>query len=250
MDRLPMDICRAMRARLAYLNTFVPLSANFFTRQNRHSNAILMDVAPHAYLNHFAQETIANGLANRFGGYPTDFLMSRYKERDFVVFLPEWVQSDSLIHRQMISLGELRLRCYAWNPYSGARRFSPPYKAWIRLVSLPYECCYSRTAAALVGDFDRFLQVDELTMRMVDLSGYRYSRQLPLRHPRELGACFRRHIHVDSNSTRALDLRRRRWMRQSLSYNERSDHFDPDKRSLEIERRYLGEVRGTAIDGR
>uniref|UniRef100_A0A6V7QUG4 CCHC-type domain-containing protein n=1 Tax=Ananas comosus var. bracteatus TaxID=296719 RepID=A0A6V7QUG4_ANACO len=173
MNRLPMAVYRAMRARPSYLNVYVPMSEDFFARQNRRRNAILVVVVPPANLGHFAQDTIANGLANRFGGFPTDFLVAKYRERDFVVFLPEWVRGDSLIHRQTITLGDIRLRCYAWNPYSGARRSSPPYKVWIRLVSLPYECWSSRTAAALVAGFGRFIRADELTTRMVDLSGYR-----------------------------------------------------------------------------
>nr|CAD1823672.1 unnamed protein product [Ananas comosus var. bracteatus] len=119
------------------------------------------------------QDTISSGLANHFGGYPTDFLVAKHRERDFIVFLPEWVQSESLIRRELVSLGDFRLRCFAWNPYVGARRFLPPYKAWIRLVSLPYECWSSRTVASIVGGFGRFLRADDFTTRMADLSSYR-----------------------------------------------------------------------------
>nr|CAD1822970.1 unnamed protein product [Ananas comosus var. bracteatus] len=77
MNRLPMAVYRAMRARPAYLNAFVPLSEDFFARQNRRRNAILVDVVPPANLGHFPQDTIANGLASRFGGYPTDFHVAR-----------------------------------------------------------------------------------------------------------------------------------------------------------------------------
>nr|CAD1822881.1 unnamed protein product [Ananas comosus var. bracteatus] len=90
MNRWPMSVYRPMRARPAYLSAFVPLTNDFFARQNRRRNAILVDVVPPANLGHFPQETITNGLANRFGGYPTDFLVARHSERNYVVFLPDW----------------------------------------------------------------------------------------------------------------------------------------------------------------
>lgn len=46
MNRLTLNVYRAMSARPAYLSAFVPLSDDFFARQNRHLNAILVDVAP------------------------------------------------------------------------------------------------------------------------------------------------------------------------------------------------------------
>lgn len=120
MDRLPMNVYRTMRARPAYINAFDPLSDDFFARQNRRHNAILVDMVPPVNLDHLALETIENGLANRFKGYLTNFLVARYSERDFIVFLLEYVQSESLIGREIISLGDFRLRCFAWNPYNGA----------------------------------------------------------------------------------------------------------------------------------
>lgn len=81
MNRLPMSIYRAMRARPACFSAFVPLSDDFFACQNRQRNAILVDVVPPANLGHFPQETIANGLASCFGGYPNAFLVARYSEQ-------------------------------------------------------------------------------------------------------------------------------------------------------------------------
>nr|CAD1829315.1 unnamed protein product [Ananas comosus var. bracteatus] len=152
VNRLLMNVYWAMRACPAYLSAFIPLSDDFF------------GVIPPANLGHFPQDAIANGLASRFGGYPTDF----------VIFLPEWVPSDHLIHMDVLNLGELRLRCFPWDLYRGARRPPLPYKVWIQLVSLLYECWCSRTVAALVGGFSRFIRADDFSARMVDLSGYRY----------------------------------------------------------------------------
>nr|CAD1821286.1 unnamed protein product [Ananas comosus var. bracteatus] len=173
MDRLPLPVYRFMRARPSYLSAFVPLSDDFIARQNRRRNAILVDVLPPANLGHFPQDTIANELASRFGGFSSDFHVARYRERDYVVFLPEWVPTDRLIRREVLNLGALRLRCSPWDPYHGARRPPLTYKAWIRFVSLPYECWSSRTVAALVGGFGRFIRPDDFSARMVDLSGYR-----------------------------------------------------------------------------
>lgn len=127
VNRLLINVYWAMHACLAYLSAFIPLFDDFF------------DVILPANLGYFPQDAIANGLASRFGGYPTDFHVARYSEQDFIIFLPEWVPSDHLIHMDVLNLGELRLRCFPWYLYCGARRPSLPYKVWIQLVSLPYE---------------------------------------------------------------------------------------------------------------
>lgn len=129
MNQLPMNVYRAMRARPTYLSAFVPLSEDFFARQNRPHNAVVIDVASPANLGHFPQDTIAFGLANRFGGYPSDFHVAHYSERDFVIFLPEWVPCEQLLCREILSLGDLKLCCYPWDPYRGARQPSLTYKA-------------------------------------------------------------------------------------------------------------------------
>lgn len=170
---LPLPIYHFMRARPSYLRAFVPLSDDFTSHQNRRRNAILVDVLPPANLGRFSQDTIANELANRFGGYPNDFHVARYSERDYVLFLPEWVPTKRLIRRDVLNLGAFRLRCFPWNPYRGAHRPPLTYKAWIRLVSLPYECRSSRSMAALVGDFGRFIRPNDFSARMADLSGCR-----------------------------------------------------------------------------
>nr|CAD1840439.1 unnamed protein product [Ananas comosus var. bracteatus] len=117
--------------------------------------------------------TIANKLASRFGGFPSDFHVAKYSERDFVIFLPKWVQCDQLIRREILSLDDLRLQCFPWDPYFGARRALLTYNVWIRLVSLLYECWSSRTVAALVGCFNRFIRADDFSICMVDITGYR-----------------------------------------------------------------------------
>nr|CAD1842572.1 unnamed protein product [Ananas comosus var. bracteatus] len=167
-----MSIYRAMRTQPAYLSAFVPFTEDFLARQNRRRNAIIADVLPPANLEQFPQETIANALANRYSRYPNDLLVTRYSERDIVVFLPEWVQSDQLVRREHISLGDLRLRCFTWDPYNGARRSPIPYRALIYFVSLPYECWSSRMVAAFVGGFGRFLRADDRSSWMDDLTGY------------------------------------------------------------------------------
>nr|CAD1824945.1 unnamed protein product [Ananas comosus var. bracteatus] len=142
-------------------------------RQNRYRNAILVDVLPPKNLGHFPQETLANRLASRFGGFPSDFHVAKFSQRDYVIILPEWVPAAQLVHREILSLDNLRLQCFPWNPYFGLRRASLTYNVWIRLVSLPYDCWSSRTVAALVGGFGRFIRADDFSTRMVDLTGYR-----------------------------------------------------------------------------
>nr|CAD1844981.1 unnamed protein product [Ananas comosus var. bracteatus] len=228
MQRLPMAIYRAMRARPSYLNAFVPLSDDFRVRQTRRRNAILVDVLPPANLGHFPQDTIANALANRFGGFPTDFHVARYRERDFVVFLPEWVPCDQLLRRDTVSLGNFRLACFAWNPYAGAPRPPLSYKVWIRLVSLPYECWSTKTVAALVGGFGRFIRADDFTIRVADLSGYRCLIAVNHLHdiPENLDISF-------GDISLSVGIQLERWSRDSdvirsnPHLNEHVDEHDP-----------------------
>nr|CAD1842547.1 unnamed protein product [Ananas comosus var. bracteatus] len=244
MDRLPMSVYRAMRARPSYLSAFVPLSEDFFARQNRRRNAMLVDVLPPRTLGHFPQETIANKLASRFGGLPADFHVARYSERDFVIFLPEWVPSDQLIRREILSLDNLRLRCYPWNPYERARRAQLTYNVWIRLVSLPYECWSSRTVAALVGGFGRFIRADDFSVRMVDLTGYRclvsvdYLSDIPENLEITVG---------DSSLSVLIQLER--WGRRDAVApgnppNDQTDQHDPLQRPPVAPRRSEGSIRG------
>nr|CAD1843468.1 unnamed protein product [Ananas comosus var. bracteatus] len=53
MNQLPMNVYRAMRARPTYLSAFVPLSEDFFARQKRRHNAVVVDMASPANLGHF-----------------------------------------------------------------------------------------------------------------------------------------------------------------------------------------------------
>ncbi len=62
-----------------------------------------------ANLEHYPQGLIANDLAGRFGGFSNDFLVTKFQERDFVIFLPQWVQPEVLIHKEGIRLGHCRL---------------------------------------------------------------------------------------------------------------------------------------------
>nr|CAD1829501.1 unnamed protein product [Ananas comosus var. bracteatus] len=239
-----MSVYRAMHARPSYLSAFVSLTDDFYTRQNHCRNAILVDVLPPKTLGHFPQETIANKLASHFGGFPTDFHVAKYNERDFVIFLPEWVPSEQLLGREILSLDELRLQCYLWSPWSGARRAQLTYNVWIRLVSLPYECWSSRTVAALVGGFGRFIRADDFSAHMVDLTGYRclisvnYLSDIPENLEITVG-----------DLSRSVLIQLERWGRRDFVApgnppNERTDQHEPQQSGAEDQRRSGGSVRG------
>ncbi len=63
---------------------FIPLTEDYFIRQRQRQSAVLADVIGRARLGHFPQDTIANDLAARFGGFSTDFLVAKHRERDYV----------------------------------------------------------------------------------------------------------------------------------------------------------------------
>nr|CAD1817695.1 unnamed protein product [Ananas comosus var. bracteatus] len=244
MDRLPMSVYRAMRARPSYLSAFVPLTEDFHTRQNHCRNAILVDVLPPKNLGHFPQETIANRLASRFGGFPSDFHVARYSERDFVIFLSEWVPCYQLLRREILTLDDLRLQCYPWSPWSGARAMQLTYNVWIRLVSLPYECWSSRTVAALVGGFGRFIRADDFSVRMVDLTGYRC-----LVAVNYLSDILENLEITVGDWSRSVLIQMERWGRRDLVApgnppHERTDQHDPLQRAPDAHHHTGGSVRG------
>ncbi len=126
-----------------------------------------------ANLGHYPQGMIANYLAGRFGGFSNDFLVTKYRERDFVIFLPQWVQPEVLIRREGVCLGHYRLRCFACNPYRDAVRARLTYKVWIKLVNLPYECWAENRVSAIINGFGRYLRTDESSRSLLDFNFFK-----------------------------------------------------------------------------
>lgn len=127
-----------MQFRPASRKVFVPLTEEFHARQQQCENAILANVMRPANLGHFPQDTVATDLANYFGGFSNNFLAASHSERDFIIFLPAWVQAPDLVWRGVVNLPHCKLRCYPWNQYRDATPSRLSYKAWVRLVDLPF----------------------------------------------------------------------------------------------------------------
>lgn len=102
------------------MKVFVPLTEGFYSRQQISRNAVLANVIGPANLGHCPQEMIADDLAQRFGGLSDDFHVARYRERDFVIFLPQWVRPDTLTSMEVVRFHHCQLRCYEWNPHRNA----------------------------------------------------------------------------------------------------------------------------------
>ncbi len=155
------------------MKAYVPYTEEFLRRVELRRNAMLVDVVEPADLGFAPQQTIANALARRFGGYAHDFFVSRYGERDFAIFLPGWVVAEVLIRRQIITLDAIWLRCYAWGPYRTARLHRILHTAWIQLRNLPFECWTSARVASMISGFGRFIKADDVSKSMADLRAYR-----------------------------------------------------------------------------
>ncbi len=155
------------------LKAFIPLSEDFHIRHNQCKNAVLADVTGRSNLGHFPQATIAADLAARFGGFPTDFLVATYRPRDYVIILPEWVNSDSLTNCGLLRLHHCRLNCFPWDPNQHAEHTRLSYKAWIKIMNLPFECWSSSLVSAIVGGFGRFLHADDNSVNILDMTGFR-----------------------------------------------------------------------------
>ncbi len=73
------------RGRVRSSKAYVPYTEEFLRRADLRRNAVLVDVVQPADLGLAPQQTLANALARRFGGYSHDFFIFRYRERDFVI---------------------------------------------------------------------------------------------------------------------------------------------------------------------
>ncbi len=161
------------RLRPATMKSFIPLSEDFYKRQQQYRSAVMADIIGHATLGHFPQDTIASDLALRYGGLPTDFLVAAYHNRDYVIMLPQWVRPADLIGNGLVHLGHCRLRCFDWDPLRNARPSQLSYKARIKLFNLPFEAWSVNRVAAVVSGFGRFLRADESSINMAELSGFK-----------------------------------------------------------------------------
>ncbi len=157
------------------LKVFIPLSEDFHRHQTQRRCAVLADVISRSNLGHCPQAMIAMDLAAKFGGFTSDFLVARHPERDFVVFLLEWVSPDELINRGLSHLAHCRLRCFYWDPYRNVDPSRIAYKAWIKILNLPFECWTANRVSTIVSGFGRFLKADDSTSNLMDLAGYRCS---------------------------------------------------------------------------
>ncbi len=86
-QKTKMQRSRGLRPDVS--KVFIPLTEEFRNRQSQCRNAVLADVIGRANMGHFPQDTLAADLAARYGGFPTDFLVARHQERDYVILLPE-----------------------------------------------------------------------------------------------------------------------------------------------------------------
>nr|CAD1824631.1 unnamed protein product [Ananas comosus var. bracteatus] len=169
------NMLRAHRARgrAPAMRVVVPYTEDYYARRELRHNAILANIVQPANLGRAPQRTISNALAERFGGYPTDFVVARHRDHDFAVFLPEWVSAERLVGRRVITLEGFWLNCFEWGQYRHTTPFRLPFKAWIRLSNLPFECWSIPRVAAIVGGFGRFLRADKNSKSMNDLRAYR-----------------------------------------------------------------------------
>ncbi len=152
---------------------FIPLTEEYRTRHEQCGRAVMVDVIGRSNLGHRPHDTIADDLAARFGGYPSDFLVAGYRERDFVIFLPVWVRPEAVLTNELIHLHHCRLRCFLWDPLRRAASSRLTYKAWIRLLNLPFECWTADRVSAMVCGFARFLQADAQSIELGDMSGFK-----------------------------------------------------------------------------
>nr|CAD1833671.1 unnamed protein product [Ananas comosus var. bracteatus] len=161
------------RGRAPVAKVYVPFTEEYVRRVELRRNAILADIIQPANLGLDPISVIKTTLASRFGGYTEDFAVARSRVRDFAIFLLEWVPAASLIRREVLTLNDFWIRCWPWGRDRDARAHRVRYKAWIRLINLPFEIWSVARVAALVSSFGRFIKADEVTKAMTDLRAFR-----------------------------------------------------------------------------
>lgn len=112
------------RGRVPALRAIVSDMEDYFTRRKLQENAILADIVQPENLGRSPIQMISNALAERFGGYSTDFVVVRHREHDYAVFLPEWVSAERLVRRQVITLEGFWKNCFEWRQH----RHTTPHK--------------------------------------------------------------------------------------------------------------------------
>nr|CAD1819540.1 unnamed protein product [Ananas comosus var. bracteatus] len=168
-----MNRAANLRDRAPVAKVFVPYTDEYLRRVELRRNAVLADVIQPANLGPDPISTIKTALANRFGGYKEDFTVARCRERDFAIFLPEWVPAAVLIRREVLTLNNFWIRCWPWGRYRDARPHRVQYKAWIRLINLPFEIWSIARVAALISGFGRFIKADDETKAMTSFRAFR-----------------------------------------------------------------------------
>nr|CAD1843444.1 unnamed protein product [Ananas comosus var. bracteatus] len=143
---------RVLQRRERTPGVYVPYAEEFLRRREQRRNAVLADVIQPANLGPDPTRTIANALARRFGGYTQDFAVARFRERDFAILLPKWVSAEG--------------------PYRDAQPHQMGFRAWIKLINLPFECWTVARVAAIVCGFGRFVKANEATKPMTDLRAF------------------------------------------------------------------------------
>nr|CAD1839827.1 unnamed protein product [Ananas comosus var. bracteatus] len=168
-----MNRAANIRGRAPQHKVFVPYTEEYLRQIELRRNAILADVIEPANLGPEPITVIKTALASRFGGYTEDFAVARCRERDYAIFLPDWVPADVLIRRQILTLNGFWLRCWPWGRHRDVRPHRVLYKAWIRLINFPFEIWSVARVAALVSSFGRFIKADNVTKAMTDLQAFR-----------------------------------------------------------------------------
>lgn len=164
---------KVFRQRERVPKVYVPDTDEVLRRKVIRRNAVLADIIPPANLGPDPTHTIASALAIRFGGYTHDFGVARYRDRDYAIFLPEWVSAEMLARREVLTFDGFWIRCYKWGRNRNTRPHRVIYKAWVQLLNLPFKCWSTARVASLLGGFGCFVKADDNTKAMKDLRAFR-----------------------------------------------------------------------------
>lgn len=168
-----MNRATNLRGRAPLSKVYVPYTEGYLRRVELCRNAILANVIQRANLGPDPITTIKIALASCFGGYTEDFAVAHCREKDFAIFLPEWVSIEVLTRREVLTLNGFWIPCWLWGRYRDARPHCVQCKVWIRLINLPFEIWSVARVAALISGFGRFIKADDVTKAMTDFRAFR-----------------------------------------------------------------------------
>ncbi len=104
---------------------------------------------------------LSRGLAARFGGSCSDYVVALLAAPRLAIFFPNWVAHESAVARRTFRVDDLSFRFSYWVELAEKGRGHLLHKVWIRLHHWPILCWNKEDVLAAVSGFSEVWEIDE-----------------------------------------------------------------------------------------